>query len=243
MMQPTGNAMTKTLGVSLLAFMVAGSANAQQIGDVFYIDMENHNWTQPSSVTGINQIYGNSAAPFINSLVTPGNPNAAMVSYASNYQNVFDGTQQVHPSEPNYVWQEAGVHGPLNDAQPYPNNIVNAPNLSALLQAKYGTSGWKSYQEDINLTPTTGSVNQPGANSLTGAVAPQNQWTVPYNNFSGTSSSYVNPYNGSNQYNFAAKHDGQLFFTATNGGTATTPDWSPSNPEAQYYAPLQQLSG
>ena len=165
-----------------------------------------------------------------------------MVSYASNYQNVFDGTQQVHPSEPNYVWQEAGVHGPLNDAQPYPNNIVNAPNLSALLQAKYGTSGWKSYQEDINLTPTTGSVNQPGANSLTGAVAPQNQWTVPYNNFSGTSSSYVNPYNGSNQYNFAAKHDGQLFFTATNGGTATTPDWSPSNPEAQYYAPLQQLS-
>ncbi len=229
--------MTKTLGVSLLAFMVAGSANAQQIGDVFYIDMENHNWTQPSGYTGTAQILGNSAAPFINSLVTPSNPNSAMVSYASNYQNV----PGVHPSEPNYVWQEAGVHGPLNDSQPYPNNIVNAPNLSALLQSKYGTSGWKSYQEDINLTPTTGSVNQPGANSLTGAVAPQNQWTVPYKNFSGTSASYTNPYNGSNQYNFAAKHDGQLFFTATNGGTSTTPNWSPSNPEAQYYAPLQQL--
>src|SRR5262249_19767993 len=47
----------------------------------------------------------------------------------------------------------------------------------------------------------------------------------------------VNPYNGSNQYNFATKHDGQLFFTATNGGN----DFSPSNPEAQNYAPLQQL--
>ena len=51
----------------------------------------------------------------------------------------------------------------------------------------------------------------------------------------------TNAYNGSNQFNFAAKHDGQLFFTATNGGTATTPDTSPSNPEAKYYAPLQQL--
>ena len=147
----------------------------------------------------------------------------------------------IRPS-PTTSGRKPACTGRSTTAQPYPNNIVNAPNLSALLQAKYGTSGWKSYQEDINLTPTTGSVNQPGANSLTGAVAPQNQWTVPYNNFSGTSSSYVNPYNGSNQYNFAAKHDGQLFFTATNGGTATTPDWSPSNPEAQYYAPLQQLS-
>ena len=222
--------MFKTIGVSLLAIAIASSARAQQIGDVFYIPMENHNWTQPSTVTGINQIFGNSAAPFINSLVTPGNPNAAMVSYASNYQNV----PGIHPSEPNYVWSEAGLTGPLNDADPYantPNNIVNAPNLSALLQAKYGTAGWKSYQEDINLTPSSGSVNHPGANSLTSTVAPQNQWNVPTSSFSGTSASYTNPYNGSHQYNFAAKHDGQLFFTATNGGTATAPDTSPSNPE------------
>ena len=233
--------MFKTIGVSLLAIAIASSARAQQIGDVFYIPMENHNWTQPSTVTGINQIFGNSAAPFINSLVTPGNPNAAMVSYASNYQNV----PGIHPSEPNYVWSEAGLTGPLNDADPYantPNNIVNAPNLSALLQAKYGTAGWKSYQEDINLTPSSGSVNHPGANSLTSTVAPQNQWNVPTSSFSGTSASYTNPYNGSHQYNFAAKHDGQLFFTATNGGTATAPDTSPSNPETPYYAPLQQLS-
>jgi hypothetical protein len=153
----------------------------------------------------------------------------------------------IHPSEPNYVWQEAGLAGPLNDADPFPNNIVNAPNLSALLESKFGTSGWKSYQEDTNLLPTMGmgSVNQPGPNSLTSNVAPKNMQTVPNISFSGTSAAYTNPYNGSNQYNFAPKHDGQLFFTATNGGSGTTPNFSPNqpggNPQAQFYAPLQQL--
>jgi hypothetical protein len=206
------------------------------LGDVFYIDMENHNLTQPSGLTGSpEQLLGNPAAPYLNSLMTPGNPNAKQTSYASNYLNAAPG---IHPSEPNYVWQEAGLAGPLNDADPYantPNNIVNAPNFSALLQA--AGIPWKSYQEDIDLIPNSGSVNQPGSNSLTSTVAPQSEWTVPLNSFSGTSPDYTNPYNGSNQYNFACKHDGQLFFTATNGGDDTTP----SNPEAHYYAPLQQL--
>ena len=57
------------------------------------------------------------------------------------------------------------------------------------------------------------------------------------NNFSGASAVYTNAYNGSNQYNFATKHDGQLYFNTTNGGDNTTP----SNPEAKYYVPLQQL--
>jgi hypothetical protein len=214
------------------------------IGDVFYIEMENHNLTQPSSVTSLQQLLGNPAAPYLNSLMTPGNPNAAQTSYASNYYNVEynNPSVSIHPSEPNYVWQEAGLAGPLNDADPYantPNNIVNAPNLSALLQA--AGIPWKSYQEDIDLTPTSGSVNQPGANALTGTVTPQDQWTVPLKSFSGTSQNYTNAYNGSHQYNFATKHDGQLFFTATNGSTSTAPNFSPSNPEAQYYAPLQQL--
>ena len=116
--------MFKTIGVSLFALMIASSAQAQQVGDVFYIDMENHNLTQPGSVTAPQQLMGNSAAPYLNSLMTPGNPNAAQTSWASNYTNVAAG---VHPSEPNYVWQEAGLHGPLNDADPYPNNIVSAP--------------------------------------------------------------------------------------------------------------------
>ncbi|HXE24646.1 MAG TPA: PEP-CTERM sorting domain-containing protein [Roseiarcus sp.] len=229
--------MFKSIGVSVFVITIASAAGAQGIGDVFYIELENHNFTQPAGVTDPEPLFGNSAAPFLNSLVTPGDPNAAMTSYASNYQNV----PGVHPSEPNYVWQESGLHGPLNDKDPYPNNIVNAPNLSALLQAKYGASGWKSYQEDIDLVPTSGSVNHPGADSLTSTVASQGQWSVPTSSFSGTSPDYTNPYNGSHQYNFAAKHDGQLFFTATNGGTASAPDTSPSNPEAKFYAPLQQL--
>ena len=232
--------MHKTIGVSLFALMIASSAQAQQIGDVFYIALENHNFTQPSTVPAgtPQQLLGNVAAPFLNSLVTPGNPNAAMTSFASNYQNVSPNT---HPSEPNYVFQESGVTGPLNDNDPYPNNIVHSPNLSALLQAKFGTAGWKSYQEDVDLVPSSGTVNQPGANSLTSTVASKTQFTVPTTSFSGTSSTYTNPYNGSHQYNYAAKHDPQVFFTATNGGTATAPNFSPSNPEAPFYAPLQQL--
>jgi hypothetical protein len=221
-------------GVAALA-LAAPAAHAQKVGDVFYIAMENHNWTQPSSVTDINQIFGNSAAPFINSLVTPGNPNAAMVSYASNYVNV---SPTLHPSEPNYVYMEAGVTGPLNDAQPYPNNIVAAKNLSGILQST--GSSWRSYQEDTDLLNTSGqNFNQAGG-TLTNNVA-TGQYTAPYTNFSGTSAAYTNAYNGSNQYNYAAKHNPMVFFTDTNGGTATTPNTSTSNPEAQDYAPLQQL--
>jgi phosphatidylinositol-3-phosphatase len=230
--------MSRAIGVSLFALLVATSAQAQQIGDVFYIALENHNFTQPSTVPAgtPQQLFGNTAAPYLNSLVTQGNANAAMTSYASNYQNV---APNIHPSEPNYVYQVAGVTGPLNDNDPYPNNIVNAPNLGQIMAAKGET--WRSYQEDVNLVPNSGSVNQPGANSLTSTVAPKNQWTVPTTSFSGTSSSYTNPYNGSHQYNYAVKHNPFAFFTATNGGTATAPNFSPSNPQAQNYAPLQQL--
>jgi hypothetical protein len=207
------------------------------INHVFFIDMENHNLTQPSGLSGPQQLLNNPAAPYLNSLMTPGDPNARQTSFASNYYNVEfnDPSVSIHPSEPNYVWQEAGLAGPLNDADPYPNNIVNAPNLSALIQD--AGVPWKSYQEDIDLVPNSGSVNQPGTSSLTSTVAPQDQWTVPLQRFSGTSADYTNPYNGSHQYDFAPKHDGTLFFTATNGGN----DFSPSNPEAGHYAPLQQL--
>jgi hypothetical protein len=203
------------------------------LGNIFYIEMENHNLTQPSGLNGSpEQLLGNPAAPYLNSLMTPGNRNARETSFASNKLNAGPG---IHPSEPNYVWQEAGLTGPLNDNDPYPSNIVRAPSLSGLLQA--AGIPWKSYQEDIDQVPTSGSVNQPDPNSLTSTVAPESEWTVPLISFSGTSPDYTNPYNGSNQYNFAPKHDGQLFFRATNGGDNPTN----SNPESQYYAPLQQL--
>jgi len=212
------------------ALLVAGQAQAgaPQVKHVFVIALENHNFTQPASYTETGQLYGNPAASYINSLVTPGNANAAQVSYASHYNNVVYNGSTVHPSEPNYVWAEAGKPGPLNDKDPYPANIVSGPNLSALIAAS-GKS-WKSYQEDIDLA-------QNGANKPTNTVLAQGDWTVPLSSFSGTSADYTNAYNGSHQYNYAAKHNPQLFFTATNGGN----DPSTSNPQAHNYAPLQQL--
>ncbi len=90
------------------------------VGDIFVIALENHNFTQPGTQTSPQQILGNPAAPFLNSLITPGNPNAAQVSYALNYYNAG---MNVHPSEPNYVWAEAGSDfGFHSDADPTPVN-------------------------------------------------------------------------------------------------------------------------
>lgn len=93
-----------TAGV--LSFRASNAAGAS-IGEVFVIALENHNFTQPGSYTRQQQIKGNTAAPFINSLITPGNPNASNVSYATNYTNSGTG---VHPSQPNSIWDEAGTN-------------------------------------------------------------------------------------------------------------------------------------
>jgi hypothetical protein len=97
--------------------LLAGGAQAQQLGDIFVISMENHNFTQPANQSSPNQIFDNPAAPFQNSLITPGNPNAVQTSYASNYQNAGAG---IHPSLPNYIWSEAGSNlGVVNDNPPF----------------------------------------------------------------------------------------------------------------------------
>ncbi len=243
--------------LALLACSAAGAGTLQRIGTVFYIHLENHNWIQPNgnvdttSSSGLEQIKGNPAAPFINSLVDPNSSWSADVSYTNKCFNVLANSTgvlpSIHPSEPNYIWNEGGSnHGVTNDADPYQDvldpfgNVFNSSNVSGLLQ-RAGIS-WKSYQEDIDLTPTSGTVNHPGANSLTSTVAPRAQWTVPLSTFNGTSSAYTNPYNGGHQYSFGPKHDGQLFFTATNGGTTRTGNYGTSNPEIPHYWPLQSLA-
>src|SRR5258708_28210918 len=145
--------MLKPIALATAAVLAAASAHAAAIGTVFVIALENPTFPQPRAVTaaGLGQVFGNPAAPFINSLITPGNPNAAMASYASNYTNVPpQAGQPIHPSEPNYVWAEAGKAGPLNDNQPCPNNIVSGPSLSATLQAS-GHS-WRSHHDRIHLS-------------------------------------------------------------------------------------------
>src|SRR5215467_14864393 len=126
----------RTFGVfSLLGMWGSLSLNAQQIKKVFVIAMENHNWTQPANqfTGGIQQIYQNPNAPFINSLVN-GNAFAVVngevvhiseqVAYASNYHSVLatpnGANPHIHPSEPNYIWAEAGTNfDVLNDNDPF----------------------------------------------------------------------------------------------------------------------------
>jgi phosphatidylinositol-3-phosphatase len=227
----------------------------KQIGVVFYIELENHNWTQPASDTSApNPLFGCPAAPYLNSLVNPKNPNSKQVSYAKAYHNVLatpsGNNPSIHPSEPNYIWQEAGWNfGIFNDNDPYAspggsvpaiqmylaqNPIYTGEHLTGLME-KNGLK-WRAYQEDIDMLNTDGGNSNLGG-TITSTPAPEKLWTVPLSSFSGTSPSYVNVFNGSNQYNFACKHDGTLFFPDTNGGNVT----DTSNKLRKRYAPLQQL--
>jgi hypothetical protein len=225
--------------------------NDHSIKTIFVIAMENHNWTQPANQFSgpIQQIFQNPNAPFINSLVN-GTAVATIngrqvkisqqVAYAANYRNVLatagGSNPHIHPSEPNYIWSEAGFNFNIfNDADPFvpisPNNQVNnldnQLHLVRLLTRANRT--WRSYQEDIDLTTVSGQ--------LTNFVLPKSQWTVPLTSFSGNFASGVNQFNGSTQFNYAAKHNPQVFFTDSNGGD----DPTPANPLSHNYAPLQQL--
>ena len=65
-----------------LVSAISGPVLAAPIQTVFVVAMENHDLTQPSSFTSIQQILGNTAAPYLNSLMTPGNANATYTPYA-----------------------------------------------------------------------------------------------------------------------------------------------------------------
>lgn len=225
--------------------------NDMQIKHVFVIALENHNWTQPNNNTGqsagTQQIYQNPNAPFINSLVD-GTATAwinghlvdisKQVAYAAAYHNVLASDNpngpHIHPSEPQYIWAEAGTNfGILDDDDPYkddpPNAQTTTQHLSGLLQRMGKT--WKSYQEDIDLTTSNGKlINLP---------LPASQWTVPLVSLSGVfgPGNFLNEYNDATQYNYAPKHDPMVFFTDTNGGNNMTT----SNPLRFHYEPLQQL--
>src|SRR5215831_6831734 len=158
--------------VGALALLIAlgnMNARAEEIKKVFVIAMENHNWTQPNNqfTGGIQQIYQNPAAPFINSLVN-GTAFARIknakvhiseqVAYAAAYRSVLatpsGNNPHIHPSEPNYIWAEAGTNfGVLNDNDPYaangPTNQNTSQHLSTFLTQ--GEYTWRSYQEDIDL--------------------------------------------------------------------------------------------
>lgn len=238
-----------TLGARAgLAAFGSPTSKAQEIKKVFVIAMENHNWTQPANqfTGGIQQIYQNPNAPFINSLVN-GTAVAIIdgaevnisqqVAYPKAYHNVLatpDGNNpDIHPSEPNYIRAEAGTNfGVASDADPYTGGTnQDTPLHLTTLLTKAGKT-WKSYQEDIDLTKNA-------TGQLTNVVLPKSEWTVPLHSFSGIfAAGTVNDWNDGVQYNYAAKHNPQVFFSDSNGGN----DATPANALSLHYAPLQQLA-
>jgi phosphatidylinositol-3-phosphatase len=125
-----------TMGVSQ-STTVIGAQTAGKIKTVFVIMMENHNWSD---------IQNNPSAPYINQTLLP------QASYALQYFNPPGN----HPSEPNYLWLEAGTSfGVSNDDSPDANHQSTTDHLVTYLN-KAGFT-WKAYQEGIsgNVCPLT----------------------------------------------------------------------------------------
>lgn len=94
---------------------------------MFTIAMENHSR---------GQIFGNSQAPYINSL-------ADHFAVAEGYHDPF-----VHPSEPNYFWMVAGQNfGVLDDSDPGSHHLDTTSHVADQLELA-GLS-WKAYQESM----------------------------------------------------------------------------------------------
>ena len=177
-------------------------ASATALADIFYISMENHNFTQPGSDAGVAQIQGNTAAPFINSLLAGGSNNAQS-SYATSYYNTGTG---VHPSEPNYLWDEAGTNYNkdtnttiTSDGDPTAGNkniFTTTPHLTGLMNTKGVT--WNNYEEDsqYSTAPTVSTAGN-GGTSASGVTVTSN------------------PFYGTSQYNYAVKHNPMAFFSDT----------------------------
>jgi hypothetical protein len=106
------------------------SPPAVNIKTIFIIVMENHNWSD---------ILNSPSAPYINQTLLP------QASYAMQYYNPPGN----HPSEPNYLWLEAGTNfGIKNDSAPQENHQSSTDHLVTYL-LKAGIS-WKAYQEGIS---------------------------------------------------------------------------------------------
>jgi hypothetical protein len=102
---------------------------ATKIQTVFLILMENHSWST---------IKGSASAKYINGTLVP------QGAHAEQYYTPAGN----HPSEPNYIWLEAGDNvGITTDDDPDKNHKATTEHLSTQLEAAGVT--WKAYAEDI----------------------------------------------------------------------------------------------
>lgn len=161
----------------------------RQIKTIFVIALENHNWTQINPEGHPQQIFRNPAAPYVNSLTTPGSSNAVEVSYATHYYSVARGA---HPSEINYIWSEAGtefgVHTDNDPSIASKNLFSNVVHLSGQLTA--AGIPWRSYQQDLEYSSSA-------TKSATGH------------------DDKIDPYNGTTEHLYVVKHNPMEFFTDT----------------------------
>jgi hypothetical protein len=116
----------------------AAAVTSSAIKHVFVIAFENH---------GASDIYGNTThAPYINNTLLP------IAGRATNFVDKLPSL----PSEPHYVWMEAGTnafsdHTFTTDSNPSSSNsTASTAHLSAQITAAGAT--WLSYQEDLNTT-------------------------------------------------------------------------------------------
>ena len=113
------------IGLSLTAHAL------DQNSYVFVIVMENQNWSS---------IKGNPDAPYINNTLLP------TASYCDQYYN----PPNLHPSEPNYLWLEAGTNFNVsNDGTPALNQQSSNNHLVTQLSIA-GISWRRTYQENIS---------------------------------------------------------------------------------------------
>lgn len=130
-----GTRATGTGGTGTGAAGTGGGTAAWKPTKVFVILMENHNWQD---------IKGSPSAPYINGLLAT----------AAHCEQYFS-PPGIHPSEPNYIWIEAGDnYGITTDNPPGTGSSENHVDTTSHLVTQLEAAGrtWKSYQEDISGT-------------------------------------------------------------------------------------------
>ena len=114
----------------IFGFTIAVEAGLDPKSHVFVILMENHNWAS---------IKGSPDAPYINNTLLP------QASYCDQYYN----PSGLHPSEPNYLWLEAGTNfGVTNDNPPSANHQTGSAHFVTRL--KNAGISWTSSPSSSN---------------------------------------------------------------------------------------------
>jgi len=117
---------------------VIASAQMSKVKTVWVILMENHNWTgnNAGAAFGAPDIKGNRLAPYAN---------GRLLDTSAHAEQYFNPPNN-HPSQPNYLWLEAGTNfGVLADTQPGQPQLNTHLHLTRLLEDA-GIS-WTAYAE------------------------------------------------------------------------------------------------